>query len=111
MVSNTAYSTRLRYDGTIPIPYQFRKKGGLLHKVRHVEWTLVGDAAVAEPIWVLWLKAPKKPVQVVVHRKKEGSGFWAEAPKFPDLRTEAGSLHEIKDLMGAALRGASREYA
>lgn len=58
---------------------------------------------VVEPVEVLWVKAPKKPLQVLVHTEADGS-LWAEVPRLPGLRVTAASMEEIRSRVRDAIQ-------
>lgn len=92
--------TTVRWDGSIALPYWLFKKGGLLHGRRQVAFQVREDGSLAvEPVAVIWVKAPRKPVKVLIHTSEEGT-LWAEVP---GMRFEARSIAEIKDQVRTAI--------
>lgn len=103
MVRRSGTST-VRQDGTIQLPYWAFKKGGVLHKRRGVVWHLREDGtAMLEPVEIVWLKAPKKPYQVIIHAGAEGEAFWAEVPRLPGLKVVGASIREVKERVREAI--------
>lgn len=97
--------TAVRWDGSITLPYWLFKKGGLLHGRRQVVLQVRDGALVMEPVTVVWVKAPRKPVKVVIHEAADGT-LWAEVSLVPGLRVAATTVDEIRAQVRAAITAA-----